>query len=104
MCPLRYSSHPIMTQNSPVVKVTKLLGLRIQALMTVLSFSVSLSAQRKSRPSVSWNLTELRGKSSLYVFFLFIPWTVQMDHPKLVLIKLISMLKSFWRKKWTCRA
>ena len=49
MCPLRYSSHPIMTQNSPVVKVTKLLGLCIQALMTVLSFSVSLAAQRKGR-------------------------------------------------------
>ena len=58
MCPLRYSSHPIMTQNSPVVKVTKLLGLCIPALMAVLSFSVSLSAQRKGRPSVSQSSEE----------------------------------------------
>ena len=101
MCPLRYSSHPIMTQNSPVVKVTKLLGLCIPALMAVLSFSVSLSAQRKGRPSVSQSSEE---SPACMFFFLFIPWTVQMDHPKLVLIKLISMLKSFWRKKWTCRA
>ena len=47
-----------MTQNSPVVKVTKLLGLCIPALMAVLSFSVSLPAQRKGRPSVSQSSEE----------------------------------------------
>ena len=66
--------------------------------MAILSFSVSLSAQRKGRLPVSQSSEE----SPACMFFSV--YSLDMDHPKLVLIKLISKSKSFWRTKWTCRA